>query len=79
MFFWTSSQVRSGEKKNGTWHVQVEKAGEYEIALRRWPRGVDVPLSGSVLPIMASWAIFRPELPFRSPERDSRSGVSIAP
>ena len=28
--------------------MQVEKAGEYEIALRRWPRGLDVPLSGSV-------------------------------
>jgi hypothetical protein len=48
VFLDQSSQVRSGERKNGEWHVQVETAGEYEIALRRWPRGVNVPLSGSV-------------------------------
>ena len=48
VFLDQSSQVRQGEKKNGEWHVHVETAGEYEIALRRWPRGVDVPLNGSV-------------------------------
>lgn len=48
VFLDQSSQVRLGERKNGTWHVQVENAGEYEIALRRWPRPLDVPLSSGL-------------------------------
>jgi arylsulfatase len=27
-----------GGPRGGNWHVQVEKAGEYELVLRRWPR-----------------------------------------
>jgi arylsulfatase len=45
VFLDQSGQVRSGTRKNGTWHVLVEKAGDYEIALRRWPREVDAALS----------------------------------
>ena len=32
------AQVRRGELKNGTWHLEVAQAGQYEIELRRWPR-----------------------------------------
>lgn len=32
-----SAQVRRGEKKNAPWNVKVEQAGNYQIALYRWP------------------------------------------
>src|SRR5690606_12903438 len=31
-------QVRRGERKNGAWGLIVERPGEYELELRRWPR-----------------------------------------
>ncbi len=43
-------QVRRGERRNGTWHVQVEKPGDYEFTLRRWPEEAGAPLSGGVPP-----------------------------
>lgn len=45
---WNQSHVRAGLDKEGTqgfWHVYVEKAGEYEIELRRWPREADTAIS----------------------------------
>ncbi len=30
------AQVRSGLRRNGAWNVVVERAGAYEIELRRW-------------------------------------------
>ena len=38
-------QIREGINRNGPWHVLVEQAGEYEIALRRWPTELDIPLT----------------------------------
>jgi len=57
-------QVRNAEggPRGGHWNVLVERAGEYEIALRRWPREVDLDLgAGSgqeskALPIAAAVA-----------------------
>ena len=41
-------QIRRGERKNGMWHVMVERDGEYEFELRRWAReaaaGMRAPL-----------------------------------
>ncbi len=37
-------QVRAGLRRNGTWNVQVEQAGEYVFELRRWPREAATPL-----------------------------------
>ena len=31
-------QVRIAERKNGYWHLQVDRAGTYEFELRRWPQ-----------------------------------------
>ena len=31
------AQVRAGLRRNGAWNVEVSRAGEYEVALRRWP------------------------------------------
>jgi arylsulfatase len=43
-----SAQVRRGERKNGVWHLDVAEAGDYEIALRRWPRDCDAAIASGV-------------------------------
>ncbi|HBO43379.1 MAG TPA: arylsulfatase [Planctomycetaceae bacterium] len=43
-------QVRRGIERNGTWHIEVEQAGRYEIALCRWPREADTALTASTTP-----------------------------
>ena len=35
---WNQGQVRSGERAFGWWEIEAERAGDYEIELRRWPR-----------------------------------------
>lgn len=40
--------IRRGINRNGAWHVQVERAGQYEIALRRWPLEADAPITAAV-------------------------------
>lgn len=42
-----SYQVRAGEPGNGPWHIQVEKDGEYEISLRRWPVETDLAITAA--------------------------------
>jgi arylsulfatase A-like enzyme len=41
-------QVRRGERKNGTWHLQVAEQGTYHFELRRWPRAADAALSAEL-------------------------------
>lgn len=41
-------QILNGIQKNGYWLLQVDQPGNYEFELRRWPREVDIPISGSV-------------------------------
>ncbi|MEO0447761.1 MAG: arylsulfatase, partial [Verrucomicrobiota bacterium] len=44
---WNQGHVRSGLDKEGTqgfWYVQVERGGEYEVELRRWPREAKQPI-----------------------------------
>ncbi|MBL8178177.1 MAG: arylsulfatase [Bryobacterales bacterium] len=48
VFLDQGAQVRNGVRKNGVWHIFAEQAGEYEIALRRWPREVDAALSSGL-------------------------------
>ena len=42
--FDNAAQVRRGEEKNGPWNLFVEKEGDYEITLRRWPREADLAI-----------------------------------
>ena len=44
------AQIRSGLRRNGTWHVEVEQDGDYEFALRRWPLEVDAPMRSGLPP-----------------------------
>ena len=41
-------QIRRGVRKNGRWHLTVDRPGEYQLALRRWPSEVHVPLTAGV-------------------------------
>ena len=47
-----SNHIRNavGGPRGGPWHVLVERAGDYEIVLRRWPFDLDAPLAGNVTP-----------------------------
>ncbi|MCU0917263.1 MAG: arylsulfatase [Planctomycetes bacterium] len=40
-------QVRRGERKNGSWHLVVDRAGDYEFELRRWPREAALALTAA--------------------------------
>jgi len=40
--------LRRGHPVTGPWHVLVEKDGEYEIALRRWPVEADAAIDAGV-------------------------------
>src|SRR5262249_33544628 len=42
------NDLRSGRHSNGPWYIQAAKDGEYEIALRRWPKEADAALAGGV-------------------------------
>lgn len=42
-----SAQVRRGEKKVAPWNIQVEKDGDYEITLQRWPRESGLALTAA--------------------------------
>jgi arylsulfatase len=47
-----SNHIRNavGGPRGGPWNVTVERAGTYEIALRRWPFDTGAPLDGNVSP-----------------------------
>jgi arylsulfatase len=42
------NDLRNGVTKNGPWHLLVEQDGEYEVALRRWPKEADAAVSAGV-------------------------------
>jgi len=44
VFLDQSRQVRQGLARSGAWGMDVERAGVYEIALRRWPVEADLPI-----------------------------------
>jgi arylsulfatase len=42
------NNLREGLNRNGPWHILVEQDGEYEIALRRWPKEADAAIAAGV-------------------------------
>lgn len=42
--------IREGIQRNGPWHVLVEREGEYEISLRRWPAEANAAIAAGVPP-----------------------------
>jgi arylsulfatase len=48
VFLDQSRQVRRGERKNGVWHLEIERDGRYEFTLRRWPKEAEAPISAGL-------------------------------
>ncbi len=42
------NDLRTGKPANSKWTVRAARDGEYEIALRRWPREADAPIAAGV-------------------------------
>ncbi len=42
---WNQRGIRQAPAVNGHWTVDVERAGRYQIELRRWPVEVDLPIT----------------------------------
>ncbi len=49
-YFVDSNRIRDGAKANGYWNLVIDRAGEYEIALRRWPAEAQAPIRASLPP-----------------------------
>lgn len=45
---WSQNQVREGVAKSGFWIIDVKSAGDYSIALRRWPKTADVAINSPI-------------------------------
>ena len=43
-------EIRTGLNRSGPWHVLVERAGSYEVALRRWPAEADTAITAGLPP-----------------------------
>lgn len=48
VFLDQGAQIRRGDRKNGVWNLVVERDGEYEFSLRRWPQEVGAPIVSGV-------------------------------
>lgn len=53
-------QIRRGVRKNGTWHLTVAEAGEYEFELRRWPRESGLKLNAGCPPLKVTDGTYPP-------------------
>jgi hypothetical protein len=45
---WNQDAIRSAASGNGFWAVEVEREGEYEFSLRRWPEELDLPITKTI-------------------------------
>ncbi len=45
---WNQDAIRSAARGNGFWAVEVERDGEYEFSLRRWPEELDLPITKTI-------------------------------
>jgi len=72
---WSQLHVLAGMRGQGYWPLEVAREGKYRIALRRWPREADTPIT-SPLTIPAEDDIVR-ELRGDPPDQAWRNGVAI--
>ncbi len=45
-YFTQKHQIMNGRRANGYWNLVVDRPGEYQISLRRWPKEADTPIAG---------------------------------
>jgi hypothetical protein len=43
---WNQTHIKRAEPINGKWMVEIQRDGEYELELRRWPKEINVPING---------------------------------
>jgi arylsulfatase A-like enzyme len=53
VFLDQQAQVRSAPVKNGVWTIEVERAGNYQVDLRRWPLEADTAITAGLPPYSA--------------------------
>jgi arylsulfatase A-like enzyme len=53
---WDQPHVRKGNPIDGFWAAETAVDGDYEFAVRRWPREVDVPMTSGLPEIVADGA-----------------------
>jgi arylsulfatase len=58
VFLDQSAQVRRGESKNGVWHLEIEREGEYEFVLRRWPEEANTAITAATPPYQGADGVF---------------------
>lgn len=51
VFLDQAMQIRRGELKNGTWGVEIDRPGEYEFTLRRWPEESGLAITAAAPPL----------------------------
>lgn len=47
------NDLRTGKPENSVWNIRTAESGQYEIALRRWPKEADAAIAGPVPPFKA--------------------------
>jgi arylsulfatase A-like enzyme len=58
VFLDQSRQVRQGEAKNGIWHVEIQREGQYEFELRRWPREAETSITSGLPPYQGTDGVY---------------------
>ena len=46
---WNQRHIRSAAAINGFWAVEIDRQGEYEFTLRRWPTELDKPITAELV------------------------------
>ena len=45
---WNQTHIAAAQRSAGTWRVNVERAGHYRFALRRWPEELGLPVDAGI-------------------------------
>ena len=45
---WNQTHIAAAQKSTGVWSVDVEQAGRYRFALRRWPEELNLPIDAGI-------------------------------
>jgi arylsulfatase len=65
----------AGGPRGGPWNVHIERDGEYEFTLRRWPPDLDAPLAGTITPPGKAMPIAAARLTIAGHDRTAAAGA----
>jgi arylsulfatase len=52
------AQVRAGLRRNGAWNIEMARAGNYEVTLRRWPAEADAAIRAGLPAVKHTDGVF---------------------